>query len=104
MPVTRRRFLTSSTSVAASAGASSLFPTAVRSRAQVVSPSDKIVIGVIGSNGMRFSNLRSLLRMDEVECGALCDVDAGVLERRKRDVEMTSVTPKLYADYGPEQK
>ena len=35
-----------------------------------------------------------------MECGALCDVDAGVRERRKRDVEeMTSVTPKVYGDY-----
>ena len=99
MPLTRRRFLTDSTAAAAGAGAASLLPTAVRTRAQGVSPSDRIVVGVIGCNGMGFSNLRSLLRMNEVECGALCDVDAGVLERRKRDVEeMTSVTPKVYGD------
>ena len=100
MPLTRRRFLTDSTAAAAGAGAASLLPTAVRTRAQGVSPSDRIVVGVIGCNGMGFSNLRSLLRIDEVECGALCDVDAGVLERRRRDVEeMTSVTPKVYGDY-----
>ena len=100
MPVTRRRFLTDSTAAAAGAGAASLLLAAVRTRAQGVSPSDKIVVGVIGCNGMGFSNLWSLLRMEEVECGALCEVDAGVLERRRRDVEaMTSVTPKVYGDY-----
>ena len=93
MPVTCRRFLADSTA-AAGAGAASLRPTAVRARAraQGVSPSDKIVVGVIGCNGMGFSNLRSLLRMDEVECGALCgDVDASVLERPPRRSWRTGV-------------
>ena len=43
MPVTRRRFLTDSTAAAAGAGAASLLPTAIRTRAQGVSPSDRIV-------------------------------------------------------------
>ena len=92
--------LSSSAAAVTGAGTASMLPSAIRTGAQGVSPSDKIVVGVIGCNGMGFSNLRSLLRMDEVECGALCDVDQSVLERRKREVEeMTSVTPALYADY-----
>ena len=44
MPLTRRRFLSDSTAAAAGAGAASLLPTAVRTRAQGVSPSDKLVV------------------------------------------------------------
>ena len=57
MPLSRRRFLTDSTAAAAGAGAASLLPAGVRARAQGVSPSDRIVVGVIGCNGMGFSNL-----------------------------------------------
>ena len=48
MSVTRRRFLSNTTAAVAGASTASLFPTAIRTRAQGVSPSDKIVVGVIG--------------------------------------------------------
>ncbi len=51
---------------------------------------------------MGFSDLRSLLKIDEVECGALCDVDENVLNKRASELEVmasTSVKPKLYGDY-----
>ncbi len=72
---------------------------AVRAKKQVP-PSDKVVVGVIGCKGMGFSDLRSLLKIGEVECGALCDVDNNVLRERAVEVEeMTSVKPRLYRDY-----
>ena len=100
MSVTRRRFLSDTTAAVAGASTASLFPTAIRTNAQGVSPSDKIVVGVIGCKGMGFSDVRSLLRMDEVECGALCDVDSSVLHERAGNIEeMTAVKPQLYSDY-----
>ena len=100
MSVTRRRFLSDTTAAVAGASTASLFPTAIRTNAQGVSPSDKIVVGVIGCKGMGFSDVRSLLRMDEVECGALCDVDSNVLQERAGNIEeMTAVKPRLYSDY-----
>lgn len=100
MTHTRRQFLGSSASALAGAGAASVFATPRRARGQGVSPSNKIVIGAIGLNGMGFMDLESLLRNKEVECGALCDVDSNVLHKRAGEVEeMTSVKPKLYGDY-----
>ena len=100
MSVTRRRFLSNTTAAVAGASTASLFPTAIRTRAQGVSPSDKIVVGVIGCKGMGFSDVRSLLRMNAVECGALCDVDSSVLHERAGNIEeMTAVKPQLYSDY-----
>ena len=63
-------------------------------------PSDTINIGVIGCNGMGFSDLRSMLKVDGTRCVALCDVDSNVLSRRAANVaDATGTTPRLYADY-----
>jgi|TARA_Y100000310_G_scaffold341105_1_gene439167 predicted dehydrogenase len=64
------------------------------------SANDIINIGVIGCNGMGFSDLRSMLQVPGTRCVALCDVDAGVLQRRSRDVaSATDVKPKQFRDY-----
>ncbi len=97
MSVSRRRFLQQSAYAVGGVPAVALSPRVTRTQ---VSPSDKIVVGVVGCNGMGFADLQSLLKIDEVECGALCDVDASVLKRRVADVEtLSSVTPKTYGDY-----
>jgi predicted dehydrogenase len=88
----RRRFLRRSGELVLAAG---LAPLGARA-----APSDTINIGVIGCNGMGFSNLRSMLKVAGTRCVALCDVDAGVLERRAGDVaSATDTAPRLYKDY-----
>ncbi|NNE71644.1 MAG: Gfo/Idh/MocA family oxidoreductase [Rhodothermales bacterium] len=63
-------------------------------------PSDQVRFGVIGVNGMGFSNTRSFLRHAGTECVAMCDVDAGVLDRRASQVAETgSAKPATYADH-----
>jgi len=100
MKPTRRRFIQdSSKAMMGMSAAAALGPLSRR-----VAASDKIVVGVIGCNGMGFADLRSLLKIDEVECGALCDVDENVLNERAAEVELitsasSSVKPKLYGDY-----
>lgn len=65
-----------------------------------VSANDKIRMGVIGCNGMGWSNMRSHLQIDEVECVAVCDVDQRVIDRRTVDVEKIQGTkPAQYTDY-----
>ena len=92
----RRRFLTHSAT--ASAGVAMLSPTDLW--AMQSAPTDRIGIGVIGCNGMGFSDLSSLLKLPEAECVALCDVDANVLGKRSKDVEaMTGAVPALYGDF-----
>ena len=66
----RRRFLTHSAT--ASAGVAMLSPADLW--AMQSAPTDRIGIGVIGCNGMGFSDLSSLLKLPEAECVALCDV------------------------------
>ena len=92
----RRRFLTHSAT--ASAGVAMLSPADLW--AMQSAPTDRIGIGVIGCNGMGFSDLSSLLKLPEAECVALCDVDANVLGKRSNEVEaMTGAVPALYGDF-----
>jgi predicted dehydrogenase len=67
---------------------------------KAVAASDRIRFGVIGVKGMGWANMRSALKIDGVECVALCDVDQRELERRTKDVlEAQEQAPKLYGDY-----
>jgi len=96
----RRTFLRQSAMAAAGIGAVSFVPMNVLAASRRVSPNDKIRFGVIGCNGMGWSNMRSLLLIPEVECVALADVDQRVLDRRAGDVEaMRGKKPELFKDY-----
>ena len=65
-----------------------------------VSPNDRIQVGLIGCKGMGFANLRSMLKMSEVEVVGLCDVDDSVLAERSAElVEAGFKKPKKYKDY-----
>ena len=80
----RREFITKAAMVGASLGAS---PFLVRGATRKVSPSDKIKLGLIGCNGMGFSDLSAFLNNPECECIALCDVDSNVLQQKAADTE-----------------
>jgi predicted dehydrogenase len=65
-----------------------------------VSANDKINIGVIGCNGMGWSNTNSLLKINEVELVAICDVDSTVISKRLEDyAKLRKNVPKKYTDY-----
>ncbi len=99
MKKSRRKFLKQS-SLALAGASLAATPLAAESLLKSVAPSDKINFGVIGCNGMGWSNMRSALNMDEVQCVALCDVDQSVLDRRSNDVKnLRGKKPKLYKDY-----
>jgi len=73
---------------------------AIASRRQKIAPSDKLRLGLIGCNGMGWSDLRSHLLMSDVECVALADVDQSVLDKRAADVQaMQKTRPQLFKDY-----
>ena len=96
MAESRRRFLEHS--AAAGVGLATL-STADLWAAQSA-PTDRIGVGVIGCNGMGFSDIQSMLKRPEAECVALCDVDASVLARRAGDIErMTGTKPPVYGDF-----
>ena len=65
-----------------------------------ISLNDKINFGVIGCNGMGWSDMTSILKNSETDCIALCDVDDKVLEERSQNVkDITGKKPKIYKDY-----
>lgn len=89
----RRKFIKDSSLVFA--GSLAMKPTSKTS-----SPLDKIQIGVIGCNGMGWSNTNSMLQMPDVDLVGICDVDQNVINRRLDDYKsLRSNTPKTYTDY-----
>ncbi|MDX1640479.1 MAG: Gfo/Idh/MocA family oxidoreductase [Balneolaceae bacterium] len=96
---TRRQFLTNSGKIMLGFGASSILPS---SSFSILSGSanEKLVVGLIGCKGMGWNNLQNLLRVENVECKALCDVDQNVLDQRAAEFEkMTGQKAELYNDY-----
>ena len=69
---------------------------AIRKR---VAPSDMIRVGVIGVRGQGWSDLTSMLRLSEVQCVAMCDIDQNVLSNRRSELQKLNVTAKEYGDY-----
>ncbi len=66
----------------------------------ILGANDRIRIGLIGCNGMGFSNLSSFMRNPEIEVAALCDVDTRVLDRREAElIEAGRPGPKRFTDY-----
>lgn len=95
MKNSRRYFLNQTT--AAAAGLTFLPGTIYPS---IFTPSDTINVGVIGANGMGWSDVRSMLHNENVRCIALADVDQSVLDRRKKDYsEIHTNEVKLHSDY-----
>ncbi len=67
-----------------------------------VAPSDQLNIGVIGVNGMGWSNLQSILKIPGVSLLALCDIDKNVLDKRLADLQKMNVDVsklKTFNDY-----
>ncbi len=100
MKLKRRKFLRQGALGAAGLGMASTLPLSSFAARRRVAPSDKLRVGLIGANGMGWSNMNSLLKMEEVDCVAICDVDRSVQERRHAEVvEMRGNKPTLYDDY-----
>ena len=75
-------------------------PGTARAASRILGANEKINIGAIGLNGMGMSDLNSFMKMEGVECVALCDVDRNVLEKRAGEVEKKQGTKAtLYDDY-----
>ncbi len=100
MPLNRRVFLRQAGITLAGTGITAAVPmeilAAIRKK---VAPSHQIGVGVIGCHGQGWSDLTSLLKISEVTCIALCDVDQHVLAQRKAELQKISINPQLYTDY-----
>ncbi|MEJ2145491.1 MAG: Gfo/Idh/MocA family oxidoreductase [Acidobacteriota bacterium] len=102
--MTRRNFLDTSTKVsAAAAAATAVAGTATRAaavRTSQGSPNDKIHVGLIGAGGMGSGDLRDFLRIPEIECLAVADVDMRHTANGVKLVEgARDNTPDGYQDF-----
>ncbi|RKE56937.1 Gfo/Idh/MocA family protein [Sphingobacterium detergens] len=61
--------------------------------------SEFIRVGLIGVNGMGWSNLNAILKVPGVQCTALCDVDENILSNRVEELKKRNITVKTYIDY-----
>lgn len=100
MKQSRRTFLNTSAKAVAGAGVASVLPwEAFAQSKNLVAASDKINVGVIGVNGMGWSDLTSFMKIPEVNVTSLCDVDDNVLNYRKYELAKNGIQTKTYADY-----
>lgn len=61
---------------------------------------NKLQIGLIGCNGMGWSNVMSLIKNQEVDLVAICDIDSKLLNKRQQDYARTRVNKvEIYTDY-----
>lgn len=97
----RRSFLKTGALGAAATATAFVVPPALWARSQgPLRANDRIRVGLIGCNGMGFSNLSSLMRLPDLEVAALCDVDQGVLARRVAEIEQAGRSkPETHTDY-----
>ena len=66
----------------------------------ITSPNEKLQIGVIGCNGMGWSNTNSILKMEDIDLVGICDVDESVVNRRLESyANLRKNIPKTYVDY-----
>ncbi|MBN1985862.1 MAG: Gfo/Idh/MocA family oxidoreductase [Prolixibacteraceae bacterium] len=93
----RRTFIRNSAMATAAVGLTATMPMAMDS---CVGANEKLVCGLIGANGMGFSDLQAFLKQKNTECAAICDVDENVLNKRLADTEkIQGVKPKGFTDY-----
>ncbi len=97
----RRSFLKQSAAVLGGASIAHALPSvAFASGWRRTPPSDRLNFGIIGANGMGWSDARSMLKLDGAQCVAVADVDRRVLEARRKDLEgMGRAAPALYGDH-----
>jgi predicted dehydrogenase len=99
MSATRRKFISTTTKLAAGAGltgiVSSPFPVT-----QKKSTNEIINVGLIGCRSMGFGILENVLKQPNTACIALCDVDNEVLTKRSADVsKRQGKAPVEYKDF-----
>ena len=94
----RRNFIKKTSTFSAGIGAFSIIPSKVW--ANVVAPSDKINVGIIGCRSKGFGILKNHLEYDDVNCVAMCDVDENILNERAAEIrEKHKQSPVLYKDF-----
>lgn len=97
MTKSRRKFLKESiVAGSAAAGLSVLNSTSAASSARILGANDRIRIALIGCGGQGWGDLRAMLRIKNIDCVGLCDVDDAQTAKTAKSVnELYSQTPAV---------
>ena len=100
---TRRDFVKRSATVIAGAIVlPQIIPSSAFGMGKRIAPSDRIVIGSIGTGSQGMSNMRNFLKLkDAVQYVAVCDVDANHLSKAKEIIDLANKNSdcRTYGDY-----
>jgi predicted dehydrogenase len=100
MDYSRRKFLHTTGQTIAGAGLLGGLPWEVAAKSKGrISQNDRINVGVIGANGMGWSDAKSFMKMPEVNLMAIADVDENVISRRVAEVKEANIKLQTYTDY-----
>lgn len=99
MGYSRRKFLQTTGQTLASAGVLGSLSLNTFAAPRRVSQNDKINVGVIGANGMGWSDAKSFMKIPECNVMAVCDVDQKVIDRRVAEMKEMNVALQTYTDY-----
>lgn len=96
MDYSRRKFI----NTLAGAGVMSALPwDSIATMRDRVSQNDRINVGVIGANGMGWSDAKSFMKIPECNVMAVCDVDQNVIDKRVAEMKEQNVKLQTYSDY-----
>jgi predicted dehydrogenase len=96
----RREFVVNSGKLLAGGMLLPAFTLSAQANQKGKSANNKIHIALIGCRGIGWANLNAFMRLPEVECVALCDIDDSVLTQRAAEFEsITGKKPQLYKDF-----
>jgi predicted dehydrogenase len=100
-PATRREFLRRSLLTGTVFSLPSIVPAQVLGRGGAVSPSERIVLGVIGIGPRAIYDLKGMLSLDDVQCVAIADVQASRRDAGKLlvDAHYGNQDCRLYRDF-----
>lgn len=102
MEYSRRKFLHATGQTLAGAGLLSALPWELVAKNKArVSQNDRINVGLIGANGMGWTDATSMIKVPEVNLVAICDVDENVIARRIAELKKADpgIKIKTYDDY-----
>lgn len=69
-----------------------------------IAPSDQINIGVIGINGMGWSDFKAIIKIPGVNLVALCDVDKNVLDKRMGELKAMNIDASKVKTFSDHRK
>jgi predicted dehydrogenase len=100
---TRREFVKRSAALVAGAVVlPQIIPSSALGMGGVVAPSNRLVMGIIGTGSQGMSDCRDFLKLNnQVQFVALCDLDANRLAKAKEDIDTANKSKdcRTYSDY-----